>query len=63
MGKPGQDKLHLWVLVTAVNPQTGDARPSSRVRLELPREPKLLSEGGATFHPNLAHPKPHSGKS
>jgi len=23
--KPGQDKAHLWVLVTAVNPQTGDA--------------------------------------
>ena len=23
--KPGQDKPHLWVLVTAVNPLTGDA--------------------------------------
>jgi hypothetical protein len=23
--KPGQDKPHLWVLVTAVSPQTGDA--------------------------------------
>ena len=23
--KPGQDKPHLWVLLTAVNPETGDA--------------------------------------
>ena len=22
--KPGQDKSHLWVLVTAVNPQSGE---------------------------------------
>ncbi len=49
--KPGQDKSHLWVLVTAVNPQNDLRRNGNRQRFPAERGSATESAAFSTLEP------------
>jgi len=64
--KPGQDKSHLWVLLTAVNPQSGEViivnfttqRPhSDKTVLIQPGEHRFVDRPTVVFYPDARFTK------